>query len=153
MMKSSMNELVPYIDTAGGNVHCARCQAVSKRTHQQCKAPAERGKWVCRFHGARSTGPRTEEGRLRVARGKVKHGNETRQARAERSKKLAELAEIEDMMHVLGLTDAKRTRGRKPSHYQPIKTLPDAVEFVTRQLLEQGRQVAQDNKKIKLETS
>jgi hypothetical protein len=88
---------------AGGKINCACCQAMSKRTKLQCGVPAEQGKRVCRFHGARSTGPKTEEGRLRVARCKVKHGDETRQSRAERSKKLAELAQVGDVMHVMGI--------------------------------------------------
>ena len=120
----------PTLETAGGKIHCARCQATSKRTKLQCGGPAEKGKRVCRFHGARSTGPRTEEGRLRIALGKTQHGNETRQARAERSVKTAELLALEDIMHVAGMTTAPRTRGRKPAGYQAITTLQGAFEYV-----------------------
>lgn len=35
-----------------------RCSATSKRTKQRCGAPAERGRSVCRFHGARGGGPK-----------------------------------------------------------------------------------------------
>jgi hypothetical protein len=105
---------------------------MSKRTRLQCGAPAERGKRVCRFHGARSTGPKTEEGRLRIARAKTQHGDETRQARAERSAKSAELSSIEDIMHLTGMTTAPRTRGRKGSSYKPITTLDAALDFVAR---------------------
>ena len=31
---------------------------MSKRTRMRCGAPAERGKAVCRFHGARGGGPK-----------------------------------------------------------------------------------------------
>ena len=34
-----------------------RCRATSKRTGRPCGSPAERGKSVCRFHGARGGGP------------------------------------------------------------------------------------------------
>lgn len=34
-----------------------RCRATSKRTSRRCGSPAERGKTVCRFHGARGGGP------------------------------------------------------------------------------------------------
>lgn len=123
------------LSTAGGGIICARCQAMSKRKKQQCGAPAERGKRVCRFHGARSSGPKTEEGRLRIARSKVQHGNETRETRAERSEKSTLLANLEDVMHVTNMTTAPRTRGRKPSGYSPITTLAGAFDFVARQLL------------------
>lgn len=131
-------ELVSSLETAGGKIKCVRCKATSKRTKQQCGAPAERGKRVCRFHGARSTGPTTVEGKLRIAHSKVKHGNETREARAERTKKLAELAQLEDVMYVVGLTDIPRTRGRKPLGYRPIKTIQEAVDFVIGRLLQLG---------------
>ena len=109
-----------YINTAGGKIRCARCQARSKRTGNQCGAPAEKGKRVCRFHGARSTGPRTEEGRSRIALGKTLHGNETRQARAERSAKTAELLALEDILFLLKAATGTRTRisfGKKSRKY------------------------------------
>ncbi len=118
--------------TAGGKIHCPRCQAHSKQTKLQCGAPAEKGKKVCRFHGARSTGPKTIEGRLRIANSKTQHGNETRQARAERSVKSAELSAIEDIMHLTGMTNAPRTRGRKAAGYEPINSLDAALDFMTR---------------------
>lgn len=120
------------LETAGGKIHCLRCQAHSKRTKLQCGAPAERGKRVCRFHGARSSGPKTPEGRLRIARAKTLHGNETRQVRAERSAKSAELSNIEDIMHLTGMTTAPRTRGRKAANYNPITSLDAAFDFMDR---------------------
>lgn len=120
------------LTTAGGKIHCPRCQAHSKRTKLQCGAPAERGKQVCRFHGARSTGAKTEEGRLRIARCKVQHGNETRKVRVERRNKSAELSSLEDIMNLTGMTTASRTRGRKPSNYKPITSLDAAFEYMAR---------------------
>ena len=123
------------IKTAGGKITCPRCQAHSKRTKLQCGAPAERGKRVCRFHGARSSGPVSPEGRLRIAHSKTKHGNETRQARADRSIKSAELSSIEDMMYLTGMTKAPRTRGRKAASYEPIKSLDAAFDFMATHLI------------------
>jgi hypothetical protein len=120
----------PTMTTAGGKIKCVRCRAMSKRTKTQCGAPAERGKNICRFHGARSTGPKTDEGRLRIARGKTQHGNETREARAERSAKLAEIACLEDILFVINAATGGRTRGRKPSGYIPIKTLQAAYLYM-----------------------
>jgi len=77
--------------TAGGHIHCAQCQATSKRTHQQCRAPAMKGKRACRFHGGKSTGAKTVEGRAACAAAKTIHGRETRAIRKERAVKLREL--------------------------------------------------------------
>ena len=102
--------------TLGGRVECRQCNAKSKRTKQQCRAPAIKGKTKCRFHGGRSTGPRTPEGKARVAAAHTIHGRETRQKRLETSHKLAELYQLEELGHSCGLfpVGTERTRGRKP---------------------------------------
>ena len=66
------------LTTAGGRITCLRCNALSKRTKLQCGGPAVKGKTKCRFHGGRSTGPRTELGRQICAAAKTVHGKETR---------------------------------------------------------------------------
>jgi hypothetical protein len=103
---------------------------MSKRTRQQCGAPAERGKKVCRFHGARSTGPKSVEGRLRIARCKTQNGDETRQARAERSAMSAKILAMEDILFLINAATGPRTRGRKPAYYMPITTLEDAITYM-----------------------
>jgi hypothetical protein len=75
---------VNFFSIAAGRIHCAKCQAKSKRTHVQCRAPAMRGKRVCRFHGGKSTGPRTDAGRAACAAAKTVFGSETRAIREER---------------------------------------------------------------------
>jgi len=42
------------------------CGAKRHRDGQPCQAKSEPGKQRCRFHGGRSTGPKTEEGKRRV---------------------------------------------------------------------------------------
>lgn len=84
----------PFMILASGRIRCSRCQALSKRTKQQCGAPAVRGKRVCRFHGGKSTGPKTKEGRKRCGTAKTVHGGETRAIRAARPAKMAELKEL-----------------------------------------------------------
>lgn len=83
--------LQEYLSTAGGRIRCPRCQATSKRTKQQCGSPAIRGKRVCRIHGGKSAGPKSEAGKERCAEAKTIHGRETRAIRAKRKQKLAEL--------------------------------------------------------------
>jgi len=99
--------------TLGGRVTCTQCQARSKRTKMQCRSPAIAGKTKCRIHGGRSTGPRTAEGKARIAAAHTVHGRETREARSIRRVKIAELQELESLGRELGLIGGTRTRGPK----------------------------------------
>ena len=101
--------------TLGGRITCLQCQAKSKRTKLQCRAPALKGKRVCQTHGGKSCGPRTEAGRQRCAEAKTVHGRETRTIRAERSQASARLSVLEQVGFEIGLMTGKRTRGPKPS--------------------------------------
>ena len=114
-MNTQTLHLEQTLKTLGGRVTCQRCQAKSKRTKVQCAAPALKGKRVCKTHGGRSTGPKTETGRQRCAEAKTIHGRETREARNERSLASARLAVLEAVGHALGFLNGTRTRGRKPN--------------------------------------
>ena len=106
----------PTLITAGGKIVCRRCQAMSKRTGKQCDAPADRLSKTskCKWHGGRSKGPKTEQGRQRCAEAKTIHGNETRAKRAERSRKSAELHQLVDLGNAIELFNCKVVlRGRK----------------------------------------
>ena len=97
------SEKEPFILTLGGRIRCPRCQAQSKRTKQQCRSPAIRGKRVCKVHGGRSTGPRTQQGRNLCGAAKTLHGRETRGIRAKRQQALAELRQLERMGKGVGV--------------------------------------------------
>ena len=97
--------------TAGGRIICRQCQATSKRSKQQCRAPAMTGKNVCLIHGGRSTGPRTPEGLARCLR-KI-HGHSIHKARTELSLELQQLAVIEAVALRAGVI-TEPSRGRKP---------------------------------------
>jgi hypothetical protein len=105
-------EFKELVLVASGKILCRRCQAHSKRTQLQCGAPAERGSKVCRFHGARSTGPRTPEGKWRAAR--ITHGNSTRVDRQELSRELVEIQRLRVLAWLCGLVPAMRSPGRPP---------------------------------------
>ena len=113
--------------TAGGKIQCLRCTACSSRTGVQCGRPALKSSKTqkCQYHGGRSTGPKTAEGKARIAAAHTVHGQETSEARAERSAGSARLSRIEDSMYLLKMTTAPRTRGRKARGYVPVKTLDD----------------------------
>lgn len=112
---------------AGGKIQCLRCTARSSRTGRQCERPALKSSKTqkCQYHGGRSTGPKTAEGKARIAAAHTVHGQESKAARAERSAGSAKLSRIEDAMYLLEMTTAPRTRGRKARGYVPVKTLDD----------------------------
>ena len=89
--------------TAFKSTQVRRCQAKSKRSGDQCRKAAMRGKMVCRTHGGASTGPKTPEGRQKCAEAKTVHGRETREIRRKRDVKLRELRELEIAMKASGL--------------------------------------------------
>ena len=108
------SEFQEFIHLAGGRIICPRCQARSKRTLQQCRAPAERGRRICRFHGARSSGPKTAEGKLRAKQARTIHGNSTRAARLELSQELLEIQRLRVLAYLCGLVETLRGPGRPP---------------------------------------
>lgn len=117
---------------AAGKIRCVQCTAKSKRTGEQCKAPALRISKTkkCRIHGGKSTGPKTEAGIERIREANKTSGTETKDAREERSRKNLWFAQAEDVMQVLEMTSAKKTRGRKPNCYKKIKSIDDVKNWL-----------------------
>ena len=123
--------------TANGKISCLRCTAMSKRTRLQCGRPAmklSKGQ-KCNFHGGKSTGPKTPEGKARISKAHLVHGNETVQIRLERKQQNAHFAHFEDVMHVLKMTTGGRMRGPKPLGYKPIRTIEEVRQWVIDDLL------------------
>jgi hypothetical protein len=107
-----------YLNTAGGKIRCRRCKAQSSRTKLQCGKPALKGKAVCGHHGGLSTGPRSKEGKDRIRASHFKHGEETVEAKAERSKKNAMFRYLTDLGNHCNMFYRKiNTLGRPPSGY------------------------------------
>jgi hypothetical protein len=78
---------------------------------------------VCNFHGGKSTGPKTSEGKERSRQAHIKTGEYTQESRQRHNRALLNLAYIEDMMHELKITSADRTRGPKPTGYRKLTSL------------------------------
>ena len=88
-----------------------RCGARTRKG-APCKKPALRGKARCQLHGGKSTGPRTEAGRARIAAAQLKHGRLTKEKRAEAKRRAkvgrqirAELKDIAARAVALGWLD------------------------------------------------
>ena len=122
-----------FLSTAGGRIRCARCTAQSSRTKLQCGRPALKTSKTqkCQFHGGGlASGKQTLEGRSRIAAAHYKNGESTKAARAEYSRASTTLNQLEDAMHLLKMTTATRTRGRKPSGYKPVRSVHDVIQMV-----------------------
>ena len=142
-----MHSPLKYLVTAGGRIRCLRCSAMSKRTKFQCAKPALKASssQKCAHHGGGpSSGKQSVEGRARIGAAHRVHGEETNERRAERSQGSLRLAHLEDAMHVLGMTTASRTRGRKPSGYWPVKTLDDVTRWMVEDALHLAQRVKDD---------
>lgn len=118
--------------TAGGKIQCQRCTAQSSRTGEQCGRPALKSSRTqkCQFHGGRGSGPKTAEGKARIAAAHTVHGQETKEVRADRSAASTRLSQLEDAMYVLGLTSVGRSKGRKAAGYVPVRTIEDVRHLV-----------------------
>jgi len=56
------------------------CQAKRKYDGKQCQAKGilcKNGRWICRYHGGKSTGAKTFEGKLKQYRNLIQYRNKT----------------------------------------------------------------------------
>ena len=126
----------PTLITAGGKIVCRRCQAMSKRTGKQCGAPADRHSKTskCKWHGGRSTGPKTEQGRAKCAEARTIHGNSTQEKRKQNAVSATKLLLLRDLGNRLGLFGDQPTgwAGRKPRGYPHTESM--SVEELIEQI-------------------
>lgn len=73
-----------------------RCKAKSKRSGFQCRAPAVKGKAVCRMHGARGGGP------CGSLNGRYAHGRRTQEAMKARTNTRALIREARELLALIG---------------------------------------------------
>ena len=113
----------PMLITAGGRIKCRRCTAKSSHTKEQCKRPASKLSKTsnCSRHGGLSTGPKTKAGKDRIRAAHLKHGEETLEAKAERSEKSVMFRYLTDIgNHCNMFYKEIKTRGRPPSGYTQL---------------------------------
>ena len=65
------------------------CVAVSKQSNQRCKNFSVKDKKVCHIHGGKSTGAKTNAGKIRQKMTRLKHGLRSKDTKA-KSKQLRE---------------------------------------------------------------
>ena len=79
-----------------------RCAAKTRRG-TACQKPPLRGKTRCRLHGGLSTGPKTPEGKARIAAAQWKHGRRSKAFTEARKQIWADLRAVEARMRADGL--------------------------------------------------
>jgi hypothetical protein len=85
------------------------------------------GKSVCRFHGGKSTGPKSEAGRQRCAQSRFVHGRETTTMRMERRNASAKLALLESVGLEFGIMVGLKSSGPKPHRMAQVLTESHAL--------------------------
>lgn len=107
-----------------------QCTAKSRRTGLPCNNPAAYGCRTCRVHGARKAES--------IKRGKdhvnFVHGRRTLEAQLEQSATSRRLQQLEDALHLLKMTTAKRSRGRKANGYNKITSLGEVKKYLAQKI-------------------
>ena len=68
-------------------------------------------------------GPRTAEGRQRIAQAQLKHGFYSKAGLEAKHAESIQLRQLEDIAYLTGLIQGPRTRGAKPRGYRSITTM------------------------------
>jgi hypothetical protein len=79
---------------------CPRCGAKRRWDGGACQGPAM-ANGRCRFHGGKSTGPRTAEGLERSRKARLVHGYYSAAAKVERAKARAEMRLLRELLREL----------------------------------------------------
>ena len=68
-------------------------------------------------------GPRTAEGRQRIAKAQLKHGASSKAGLEAKHAEAIQLRQLEDIAIVIGMITGPRIRGAKPRGYRPITSM------------------------------
>ena len=72
---------------------------------------------------AKWNGPRTAEGRQRIAQAQLKHGAYSKAGLEAKHAESIQLRQLEDIAYLTGLIQGPRTRGCKPQGYKAITSM------------------------------
>ena len=92
----------------GDLLSAPRCGA-RNRAGLPCRCPAMKN-GRCQLHGGKSTGPKTEEGRQRIAQAQFKHGRYSKAAKAERRSLRELLIGARTLLAEFGVRPPPRTK-------------------------------------------
>ena len=100
MTNSNLAKGIPW--RTGTERPLQSCLARTRRG-TACQKPPLAGKTRCRLHGGLSTGPRTAEGKARIAAAHWKHGRRSRAFTEARKQIWADLRAVEARMRADGI--------------------------------------------------
>ena len=75
-------------------------------------------------------GPRTAEGRQRIAQAQLKHGAYSKAGLEAKHAESIQLRQLEDIAYLTGLIQGPRTRGCKPRGYKAITSMETVKSLV-----------------------
>jgi hypothetical protein len=81
----------------------------------------------CTLVKVKWNGPRTAEGRQRIAQAQLKHGAFSKAGLEAKHAEAIQLRQLEDIAVLIGMIQGPRTRGAKPQGYKSIRSM-DAVK-------------------------
>jgi len=129
-MASKISTTKERLILAFGQTLVQRCQATNRRG-EQCSKTAIKNKSVCRNHGGRSTGAKSEAGKQRSREANLHHGQRSVQGTLRAREDGVRIRQLTDAVRVLGLgANVKRVRGKWPEGYQPIEDMAGVEELV-----------------------
>ena len=97
----------------------ANMTAKSRVAQDKLEGPAEE----ITLKTAKWNGPRTAEGRQRIALTQLKHGAYSKAGIEAKHAEAVKLRQLEEVAYLIGLIQGPRTRGCKPRGYVPIRTM------------------------------
>ena len=100
-------------------------QRISKSSavHSQANKDAKLEGHTAGFSSVKWNGPRTAEGRQRIAQAQLKHGAFSKAGLEAKHAESIQLRQLEDIAYLTGLIQGPRTRGCKPQGYEPITSM------------------------------
>ena len=77
----------------------------------------------CTLDKVKWNGPRTAEGKRRIAQAQLKHGFYSKVGLEAKHAESVQLRQLEDIAVLIGMIQGPRTRGCKPQGYRPITSM------------------------------
>jgi len=77
----------------------------------------------CTLVEVKWNGPRTAEGKQRIAQAQLKHGFYSKAGLEAKQAESIQLRQLEDIAVLIGMIQGPRTRGCKPRGYRPITSM------------------------------
>ena len=77
----------------------------------------------CTLVKAKWNGPRTAEGRQRIAQAQLKHGAYSKAGLEAKHAESIQLRQLEDIARLVGMIQGPRMRGAKPRGYKAIRSM------------------------------